>query len=107
MEWTTSLAQGSGQPYVTMAGYGIADQNNFGANYWMLDVDMDCEQAFDDGKGNKWFELQRLIASRPGPAVVDRRAAHHPNQQPDAALLVAQPYGLVRYGQRLRRQLRH
>jgi hypothetical protein len=67
MEWTTSLAQGSGQPYVTMAGYGIADQNNFGANYWMLDVDMDCEQAFDDGKGNKWFELQALIAPRPGP----------------------------------------
>ena len=67
MEWTTSLAQGSGQPYVTMAGYGIADQNKFGANYWMLDVDMDCEQAFDDGKGNKWFELQALIAPRPGP----------------------------------------
>ena len=67
LEWTTNLAQGSGQPYVTMAGYGIADENNFGANYWMLDVDMDCEQAFDDGQGRKWFELQALIAPRPGP----------------------------------------
>ena len=67
LDWTTSLAQGSGQPYVTMAGYGIADENNFGANYWMLDVDMDCEQAFDDGQGRKWFELQALIAPRPGP----------------------------------------
>ena len=66
-EWTTSLAQANGQPYVTMAGYGIADENNFGANYWMLDVDMDCEQAFDDGQGRKWFELQALIAPRPGP----------------------------------------
>ena len=67
LEWTTSLAQGNNQPYVTMAGYGIADENNFGANYWMLDVDMDCEQAFDDGQGRKWFELQALIAPRPGP----------------------------------------
>jgi hypothetical protein len=67
MEWTTSLAQGNNQPYVTMAGYGIADENNFGANYWMLDVDMDCEQAFDDGQGRKWFEVQALIAPRPGP----------------------------------------
>jgi hypothetical protein len=48
LEWTTSLVQGNSQPYETMAGYGIADENNFGANYWMLDVDMDCEQAFDE-----------------------------------------------------------
>jgi hypothetical protein len=67
MDWTTSLAQGQGQSYVSMAGFGIADENAFGANYWMLDVDMDCEQAFDDGKGGKWFELQALIAPRPGP----------------------------------------
>ena len=67
VDWTTSLAQGQGQPYASTAGYGIADENIFGANYWMLDVDMDCEQAFDDGNGNRWFELQALIAPRPGP----------------------------------------
>ena len=67
VEWTTSLAQGTGQPYVSTAGFGIADENTFGANYWMLDVDMDCEQAFDDGHGNKWFEVKALIAPRPGP----------------------------------------
>ena len=68
MDWTTSLAQAQGQKsYVSMAGFGIADENTFGTNYWMLDVDMDCEQAFDDGKGGKWFELQALIAPRPGP----------------------------------------
>ncbi len=68
MDWTTSLAQAQGQKsYVSMAGFGIADENTFGMNYWMLDVDMDCEQAFDDGQGRKWFELQALIAPRPGP----------------------------------------
>jgi hypothetical protein len=68
MDWTTSLAQAQGQTsYVSMAGFGIADENTFGINYWMLDVDMDCEQAFDDGQGRKWFELQALIAPRPGP----------------------------------------
>ncbi|HZD50712.1 MAG TPA: hypothetical protein VE178_18350 [Silvibacterium sp.] len=67
VDWTTSLAQGQGQPYLSTAGFGIADENTFGSNYWMLDVDMDCEQAFDDGHGNKWFELKALIAPRPGP----------------------------------------
>lgn len=67
VDWTTSLAEGQGQPYMSTAGYGIAEENTFGANYWMLDVDMDCEQAFDDGHGIKWFEIQALIAPRPGP----------------------------------------
>ena len=65
-EWTTSLAQGQNQPYAWTAGFGIADENNFGADYWMLDVDMDCEQAFDDGQGRKWFELKAFIAPIPG-----------------------------------------
>jgi len=66
VDWTTSLAQGQNQPFVWMAGYGIADENTFGMHYWMLDVDMDCEQAFDDGMGNKWFELKAFIAPAPG-----------------------------------------
>jgi len=65
-EWTTSVTQGAGQPYVSMAGYGIADENTFGPHYWLLDVDMDCEQAFDDGHGQKWFELKAVIAPLPG-----------------------------------------
>ena len=42
-------------------------------NYWMLDVDMDCEQAFDDGQGHRWFELKAFMvtslmtAVAPGP----------------------------------------
>jgi len=66
VDWTTSLSQGQNQPYASMAGYGIADENNFGMHYWMLDVDMDCEQAFDDGAGHKWFELKAFIAPKPG-----------------------------------------
>jgi len=66
MDWTTNLAQGQNQPYVSTAGFGIADENNFGMHYWMLDVDMDCEQAFDDGHGRKWFELKAFIAPIPG-----------------------------------------
>ncbi len=61
MEWTTSLAQGQGQPYVWTKGYGITGENTFGMHYWMLDVDMDCEQAFPDGQGRAWFELKAFM----------------------------------------------
>jgi hypothetical protein len=63
VDWTTSLVQGQNQPYVWMAGHGIAEENNFGPDYWMLDVDMDCEQAFDDGQGHRWFELKAFIVT--------------------------------------------
>jgi hypothetical protein len=66
LDWTTSLAEGQNQPYVSTAGTGIADENTFGANYWMLDVDMDCEQTFDDGQGRKWFELKAFMTPAPG-----------------------------------------
>ena len=65
-DWTTSLAQGQNQPFASTAGYGIADENTLGPHYWMLDVDMDCEQAFDDGMGRRWFELKAFIAPTPG-----------------------------------------
>ena len=61
--WTTSLAEGRNQPYVWTAGEGIADENHFGKDYWMFDVDMDCEQAFDDGQGHKWFELKAFMTT--------------------------------------------
>ena len=64
LDWTTSLAQGQGQRYAWTAGFGIADENQFGMHYWMLDVDMDCEQAFDDGQGRRWFELETFMITR-------------------------------------------
>ena len=62
-DWTTSPDQGQGQQYVWNTGYGIADENAFGMHYWMLDVDMDCEQAFDDGQGRRWFELKAYMVT--------------------------------------------
>lgn len=63
-EWTTSAVQGQGQPFVWTHGFGIADENNFGASFWMLDVDMDCEQALADGQGRKWFEMKAFMITR-------------------------------------------
>ncbi len=60
-EWTTSLAQGQGQPFVWTRGFGIADENTFGMHYWMLDVDMDCEQTFADSQGRRWFEMKAFM----------------------------------------------
>lgn len=69
VEWTTSLAQGKNQPYSSMAGFGISGENSFGMHYWMLDVDMDCEQAFDDGQGRQWFELKAFMLTQLGTNV--------------------------------------
>jgi hypothetical protein len=66
VDWTTSLAQGQNQPYVWMKGYGIAGENTFGQHYWMLDADMDCEQAVADGAGRRWFEIKAFLAPTPG-----------------------------------------
>jgi hypothetical protein len=66
VDWTTSLDKGLNQPYAWTAGYGIADENHYGMHYWMLDVDMDCEQSFDDGQGRRWFELKAFLARTPG-----------------------------------------
>jgi hypothetical protein len=66
LDWTTDLQHGQNQPYVSTAGSGIADENTFGPNYWMFDVDMDCEQTFDDGHGGKWFELKAFMTPAPG-----------------------------------------
>ncbi len=32
-------------------------------HYWMLDVDMDYEQAFSDGQGRSWFELKAFMVT--------------------------------------------
>jgi hypothetical protein len=36
----------------------------FGTNYWMLDVDMDCEQGFADSQGRRWFELKAFTVTQ-------------------------------------------
>jgi hypothetical protein len=64
VDWSTSLAEGEGQPFVSTAGYGIADENTFGMHYWMMDVDMDCEQASADAQGRRWFELKAFMVTQ-------------------------------------------
>jgi hypothetical protein len=32
-------------------------------HYWMLDADMDCEQAFSDAQGRRWFELKAFMVT--------------------------------------------
>jgi hypothetical protein len=82
VDWTTSMAQG--QPYMSTAGFGIADENTFGANYWMLDVDMDCDQTFDDGHGNKCSSCGRWLRRVPARRATSHKLAtrcHHTSQR--------------------------
>jgi hypothetical protein len=65
-DWTTSLAASQDPRYRWMDGYGITNENTFGMHYWMLDVDMDCEQAFADAAGRRWFEVKGFIAPTVG-----------------------------------------
>jgi hypothetical protein len=54
---------------VAVDGFGvdpINTQNNLGAHYWMLDVDMDCARALPDADGNRWFEVKSFISNGPG-----------------------------------------
>ena len=76
-------------------------------HYWMLDVDMDCEQAFGDGQGRRWFELKAFMVTHLMTAVAPMpgwEGRHRPDEQSDAAVLVDQPHGHLRDGQRVRRE---
>ena len=73
-DWTTDLwPPDFSQPAPTVAvnGYGLEPLNQYGAHYWMLDVDMDCSRAFAGGDGTPWFEIKTFVSGGPGwePAV--------------------------------------
>jgi hypothetical protein len=63
-DWSTSLAERQGQPFMSTAGFGVTGENTFGMHYWMLDVDMDCEQATADSQGQRWFELKAFMITQ-------------------------------------------
>jgi len=42
-------------------GFGETSLNRWGAHYWIMDVDMDCEAT-----ANGWFELKTFISNGPG-----------------------------------------
>jgi hypothetical protein len=46
-------------------GYGVEPLNMYGADYWMLDVQMDCSRALTVD-GASWFELKAYVANGAG-----------------------------------------
>jgi hypothetical protein len=66
-DWTTSLAQAPDRTKFRWTdGFGITNENTFGRDYWMLDVDLDCEQAFPDAQGRRWFEAKAFMTPTVG-----------------------------------------
>lgn len=56
MAWTTD--EPSYQSSVSRNGFGYTPINEFGADHWMLDIDMDCS-ATEGG----WFEVKAVVVS--------------------------------------------
>jgi len=63
LDWTTNLWSSSWGALRTVAqdGFGLEDLNNWGAHYWMLDVDMDCSQTV-----NGYFEIKAYVKNGQG-----------------------------------------
>jgi len=64
LEWTTNNSYHGAT--VISDGFGYTPLNDWGDHYWMLDVNMDCSQAYKDSDGNKWFEIKSYISNGPG-----------------------------------------
>jgi hypothetical protein len=62
-DWTTNAWPPEWGPERSVAndGYGVELLNRFGPHYWMLDLDLDCTNAYADAAGNRWFELKTFI----------------------------------------------
>ncbi|QPB85628.1 alpha-amylase [Pseudoalteromonas rubra] len=63
LDWTTNLwpAEWGTKATVESHGYGETPLNQWGAHYWMLDVDMDCSQSH-----NGWFEIKAFVKNGEG-----------------------------------------
>ena len=62
-DWTTNVwpASYGAQKTVATDGYGVEPLNSWGTDYWMVDVDMDCNKTV-----NGWFEVKSFITNGPG-----------------------------------------
>lgn len=63
LDWTTN--QTSNANAVVRNGFGFSKENQdnaLGDDYWMLDVDMDCESAVAIN-GDAWFEFKSFISN--------------------------------------------
>jgi len=63
-DWTTNYWPPEWGPakHVSIDGYGYTPENTFGMHYWMLDVSMNCNDAYTDGTGTSWFEIKTYIS---------------------------------------------
>jgi hypothetical protein len=103
VEWTTSLAQGQGQPYVWMAGYGIGRKQLRRAL-----LDARCRHGLRAGL-RRWARppMVRAQGVRRDPPIdcsgtdsgLGRQ--HHQDERPDATVHVDKPHGPVRHDQRV------
>ncbi|MBK7395115.1 MAG: hypothetical protein IPJ34_02135 [Myxococcales bacterium] len=67
-DWTTNGWPSSwgATKTVPVDGYGLEKLNTVGPHLWMLDVDMDCTQAFKGLDGARWFEVKSFVSNGPG-----------------------------------------
>ena len=67
-DWTTNSWPSSwgAAKTVPVDGYGLEKLNTVGPHLWMLDVDMDCTQAFKGLDGTRWFEVKSFVSNGPG-----------------------------------------
>jgi hypothetical protein len=65
---------------VARQGFGFLKENqdnHLGDNYWMLDVEMDCESAVNFG-GTFWFEVRSFMTNTPNNWEPDVNQADRP-----------------------------
>jgi hypothetical protein len=78
LDWTTSNSANVNS--VARQGFGFLKENqdnHLGDNYWMLDVDMDCESAVNFG-GTFWFEVRSFMTNTPNSWEPDVNQADRP-----------------------------
>jgi hypothetical protein len=78
LDWTTNDIANMNS--VLRQGFGFLKENQdntLGDNYWMLDVDMDCESAVNFG-GTFWFEVRSFMTNTPNNWEPDVNQADRP-----------------------------
>lgn len=63
LDWTTNMwpANWGAEKRYDSDGFGVMSLNQWGAHYWLLEVEMDCSKAF-----NGWFEVKAFVKNGQG-----------------------------------------
>jgi len=68
-DWTTNYwpPEWGAEKTVEADGHGVEKLNKYcGMHCWMVDVEMDCSQAYHSPDGTPWFEVKSFISNGPG-----------------------------------------